>query len=217
MRRRELIALISIAVLHGASRPLSSQVSRKARIGYLTGAVRAPQGGSLTGSLEILKEGLHQLGWREGETFEVEARFADGDFLIIPRLAGELVALRPDVIVATGASEAKALQGATQEVPIVFLQVPDPLSVGLWICSQPLMAHRLLFRGGDDRLASEADKNGASPPGAPLISFSQALTDLWPDQGNQHDADAVDEDGERQTDLEEIGEAVFTWPVDHQA
>jgi putative tryptophan/tyrosine transport system substrate-binding protein len=74
---------------------------------------------------------LQQLGWREGETFVVDARFANGDFSIIPRLAVELVAQRPDVVVATGSSEAKALQIATQDIPIVSLQVAEPLSLGL--------------------------------------------------------------------------------------
>jgi putative ABC transport system substrate-binding protein len=111
--------------------PLGAQGKRKVRIGYLTGAISTPEGRSLTGSLEILKEGLHQLGWREGETFDVDARFGKGDFSIIPRLAEELVAQRPDVIVATGSSETKALQAATRDIPIVFLQIPDPISLGV--------------------------------------------------------------------------------------
>jgi len=49
------------------------------------------------------KEGLHQLGWREGETFDLDAQFAGDDFSIIPRLAAELVARPPDVIVGQGA------------------------------------------------------------------------------------------------------------------
>jgi ABC-type uncharacterized transport system substrate-binding protein len=67
------------------------------------------------------EDGLVEMvvGWREGETFDVEARFANGDFLIIPRLAAELVAQQPDVIVATGSSEAKAFQAATRDIPIV--------------------------------------------------------------------------------------------------
>src|SRR5690242_21088909 len=48
---------------------------------------------------------------------------------ILPRLAGELVTLRPAVIVATGAQETKSLQAATRDIPIVFLQVGDPLSL----------------------------------------------------------------------------------------
>lgn len=62
----------------------------------------------------------------------MDARFANGDFSNIPRLAVELVALRPDVIVATGSSETKALQAATRDIPIVFLQiVADPVALGV--------------------------------------------------------------------------------------
>jgi len=131
MNRREVIALLAILILPMAARPLSAQTQRMARIGYLTGGVPTPDGGSLTGSLAILKEGLHQLGWREGATFDVDARFAGGDFSTISRLAVELVARRLDVIVATGSTETKALQVATKEIPIVFLQVHDPLSLGI--------------------------------------------------------------------------------------
>jgi putative ABC transport system substrate-binding protein len=132
MRRREFIVLFGVALLQATAGTLGAQTHRKARIGYLTGGAATPEGGSLTGSLEILKEGLQQLGWREGDTFDVDARFASGDFSNIPRLAAELVALRPDVIVATGSSETKAFQAATRDIPIVFLQiVADPISLGL--------------------------------------------------------------------------------------
>src|SRR5215471_13800709 len=129
MTRRGFIALFSIAVLCAAIVPISAQAPRQARIGYLNGAVRTSEGGSP--SLEALKEGLHQLGWREDHTFNVEPRFANGDSLNIARLASELVTLRPDLIVATGSSETKALQAATRDIPIVFLQIVDPLSLGV--------------------------------------------------------------------------------------
>ena len=63
---------------------------------------------------------LHALGWREGENLHVEWRFANGDPASLPRLAAELVALRPDVLVAGGTIETKALQAATSDIPIVF-------------------------------------------------------------------------------------------------
>lgn len=131
MNRRQIIVLLAAAFFHARSAPLDAQGQRKVRVGYLTGAISTPEGRSLTGSLETLKEGLHQLGWRENETFNVDVQFGNGDFSIIPRLAEELVARRPDVIVATGSSETKALQAATRDIPIVFLQIPDPLSLGV--------------------------------------------------------------------------------------
>ena len=102
MRRRDFMALVGVAVFQVASSQLGAQGRRRVHVGYLNGATPTAEGGSHSGSLETLKEGLHQLGWREGETFDVEARFANGDSSRIPRLAAELVARRPDVIVATG-------------------------------------------------------------------------------------------------------------------
>src|SRR5262245_54623979 len=131
MKRRDILALVGVAIFQGASAQLGAQGLRRVRLGYLNGAIATPEGGSLSGSLEILKEVLNQHGWREGETIEVEARFANGDASLIPRLAAELVAQRPHVIVATGSSETKALQAATGNIPIVFLQIPDPLSLGV--------------------------------------------------------------------------------------
>jgi len=131
MNRREIIVLLGVMAFQVPSPPLSAQSLRKARIGFLTGGVSTAEGGSLTGALETLKEGLHQLGWREGDTFNLEARFGNGDFSFIPHLAAELVARQPDVIVATGSSETKALQAATGNIPIVFLQIADPLSLGV--------------------------------------------------------------------------------------
>ena len=113
MKRRDFMALVGVSVFQGALPQLGAQGRRRVHVGYLNGATPTPEGGSHTGSLETLKEGLHQLGWRERETFDMEARFANGDSSLIPRLAAELVARRPDVIVAAGSPETKALHGAT--------------------------------------------------------------------------------------------------------
>jgi putative tryptophan/tyrosine transport system substrate-binding protein len=82
--------------------------------------------------VEILKDALQSLGWRIGETLDLEERHASGDTASLPRLAAELVAKRPEVIGATGGTEAKALQDATRDIPIVFMQVAtDPVAAGL--------------------------------------------------------------------------------------
>lgn len=82
-------------------------------------------------SMDVLVASLRELGWRVNETIDIDERWADGDFSSLARLANELIQLRPDVIATTGASEAKALQAATREIPIVFRQVADPISAGL--------------------------------------------------------------------------------------
>jgi putative ABC transport system substrate-binding protein len=79
-------------------------------------------------TLDILKTSLRDLGWHANETIDVDERWADGVASRLAPLASELVRLRPDVIACSGTSEAKALQSATGEIPIVFLQVADPVS-----------------------------------------------------------------------------------------
>ena len=73
MKRRDFMALIGVAVIQGASPRLGAQDRRRVHVGYLNGATPTAEGESHSGSLEILKEGLHQLGWRERETFDMEA------------------------------------------------------------------------------------------------------------------------------------------------
>jgi putative ABC transport system substrate-binding protein len=96
-------------------------------LGYLSGG--SPEASEY--SLDILTASLHELGWRAGETLDIDVRFAHGDSSRFPELAKGLVALRPDVIAATGASETKALQRATQDIPVVFMQVADPIAAGV--------------------------------------------------------------------------------------
>jgi putative ABC transport system substrate-binding protein len=97
-------------------------------MGWLSGG---PTGGE-GNPFDVLNAALAELGWRQGETLELDERQAFGDASILPRLAAELVSLRPAVIGATGGTEAKALQETTSNIPIVFMQVAvDPVAAGL--------------------------------------------------------------------------------------
>jgi putative ABC transport system substrate-binding protein len=78
-----------------------------------------------------LSADLNALGWREGENLQIAVRSCNGDFASLPRLAAELVALRPDVLIAVGSTEAKALQAATSDIPIFFQASSDPIGYGL--------------------------------------------------------------------------------------
>jgi putative ABC transport system substrate-binding protein len=70
---------------------------------------------------------LQQLGWIDGRNLQIEYRWETGD---IRKAAMELVALSPDVILASTTPALAALQPATRTVPIVFAQVADPVSAG---------------------------------------------------------------------------------------
>ena len=73
---------------------------------------------------------LQRLGWTEGRNVQMDVRWAGGDAREIRRHAGELVALAPDVIVATGNAGMVPLLQATRIIPIVFNNVADPIGAG---------------------------------------------------------------------------------------
>src|SRR5262245_55132570 len=76
------------------------------------------------------REGLRQLGWTEGRNIRIDVRWAAGGAERIRRYAAELVALAPDVILAATSPSVAALQQTTHTLPIVFVQVADPVGAG---------------------------------------------------------------------------------------
>jgi putative tryptophan/tyrosine transport system substrate-binding protein len=126
MQRRQFIALLGGA----ATWPLTAraqQPERMRRIGALM------SGGSETdqqASLAVFKEILHQLGWIDGRNVRVEVRWAGADPAKARKDAEELVALQTDVILVTGVLALQTLLQATRSVPIVFVQVVDPVGGG---------------------------------------------------------------------------------------
>jgi putative ABC transport system substrate-binding protein len=74
---------------------------------------------------------LNALGWREGDNLLIESRWGYGDPAKLPTLAAELVALRPDLLVAGGTIETKAIQAATSDIPIVWGSSTDPVGSGI--------------------------------------------------------------------------------------
>ena len=75
-------------------------------------------------------DGLRQLGLTEGRNLQIDTRWPVGD-AARGRSAEELVALAPDVIVASGSAAVVALQRITRDLPIVFANVIDPVGAGL--------------------------------------------------------------------------------------
>ena len=75
--------------------------------------------------------GLQERGWTLGSNLQIEYRWGAGDGNLYRKYAAELVALAPDVILAVGGTTVGALQQATRTVPIVFVEVTDPVNRGL--------------------------------------------------------------------------------------
>jgi putative ABC transport system substrate-binding protein len=121
-RREILTGAVSLAITGWASAE-----QRPQRLAYLTGsspAATAPYQRALFGALA-------EIGYREGYNLVVERRFAEGRFDRLSALAAELVALKPDVLFATGSQATLAASKATTTVPIVFVAVSDPVGMGI--------------------------------------------------------------------------------------
>jgi ABC-type uncharacterized transport system substrate-binding protein len=124
MKRREFIALIGGA----ATMPLIAQAQqseRTRRIGVLMPFPKDNSEGQAR--IAAFLQELQKLGWIDGRNLQIEYRWETGD---IRRAAMELVALSPDVILASTTPALAALQPATRTVPIVFAQVADAVSAG---------------------------------------------------------------------------------------
>ena len=80
--------------------------------------------------LTAFVQGLQQLGWTDSRNVRIDVRWAAGDPDRFRRYAAELVGLAPDVILAAAVSSMMPLQQATRSVPLVFVQVTDPVGAG---------------------------------------------------------------------------------------
>jgi putative ABC transport system substrate-binding protein len=122
-----LAGIASTAVLAGVSRPLSAQERAKIpRVGYLS-----PESSTAHEMADLFREGLKQLGYVEGQTIQIEYRWAAGQFERLPALATELVDLKVDLIVAAVTQASLAAKAATRTIPIVIAGVGDPVRSGL--------------------------------------------------------------------------------------
>jgi putative ABC transport system substrate-binding protein len=74
---------------------------------------------------------LQQLGWSDGRNVRIDTRWGANDIDLDRKYAAELVALAPDVILASSTPSVTALQHVTRTLPIVFVQVSDPVGAGV--------------------------------------------------------------------------------------
>ena len=126
--RRELLAALGGATAAWPLAARAQQRERMRRIGVLLSLAESdPEGkAQLAGFMERLAE----LGWIDGRNLQAEVRWGRGDVDRIRSFAKELVALRPDVIVAHGTPVTAALHQETRTIPIVFVTVSDPVGDG---------------------------------------------------------------------------------------
>jgi putative tryptophan/tyrosine transport system substrate-binding protein len=125
MRRREFITLLGGAAVAWPLAARAQQGKRMPRIGALMPWTASdPQ---VQARYAAFLQGLQQLGWTVGQNVQIDSRWSAGT----RKYAAELVALAPNVIFAAGSSTVGSLRSATRTVPIVFVQVPDPVGAGV--------------------------------------------------------------------------------------
>jgi putative ABC transport system substrate-binding protein len=128
LKRREFISLLGGAVATWPIAASAQQGERMRRIGVLSGVVEIDRDGQAR--TEAFLQTLQQLGWTDGRNVRIDVRWTGGEADDTRKYAKELVALAPDVILATGGSVVAQLLQVTRTVPIVFAQVTDPVGAG---------------------------------------------------------------------------------------
>jgi putative ABC transport system substrate-binding protein len=123
MRRREFMTFLGGAAVVWPLAARAQPTDRVRRIGVLLGG--------FTGQANIaaFQQGLEQLGWTDGRNVRIEYRSGSGNLDNVRQYAAELVAFAPDVIVAGGSVTMVPLQ-AIRTVPIVFVNIADPVGAG---------------------------------------------------------------------------------------
>ena len=127
MRRREFITLVGGAVAW----PLSTraqQNERVRRIGVLMGTTAEDPEGQARYAAFL--QGLQEFGWAVGRNVRIDTRWAAGDPTLYRKFVPELIALAPDIILASGTSSMAPLHQATSTTPIVFVGIVDPIGGG---------------------------------------------------------------------------------------
>ena len=123
--RREFITLLGGVA---AAWPLAVHADLKIpRVGFMGNSAAALE----ANLVDAFREGLRELGYKEGRNIVIEYRWADGKYERFPALIAELIAAKVDVIVTAGTPAALAVKKATTTVPLVMVAVGDPVGTGL--------------------------------------------------------------------------------------
>jgi ABC-type uncharacterized transport system substrate-binding protein len=128
MRRRQFITLLGGAAAWPLAAGAQQGARMRRRIGVLhTPAANDPDGQARNAAFLL---GLQQFGWTDGRNVRIDTRWSAGDADRIRSYVAEFVALVPDVILASGSATVGPLLQATRAMPIVLVNVPDPVGAG---------------------------------------------------------------------------------------
>jgi ABC-type uncharacterized transport system substrate-binding protein len=126
VKRRDFITLLGGA----AAWPVATYAQQQP-VRPLIGILSPLSAASAARNIAAFRSGLRDLGYLEGRNATLEIRYGDGAPERMAPLAQELVALKPDVLVAGGKPSFLAAQTATRTIPIVIITVDDPVALGL--------------------------------------------------------------------------------------
>ena len=129
MRRRDFIKAIVGSSVAWPLTARAQQDQRVRRIGVLMGDFpeNAPEGRTVAATF---REELQKLGWTEGRNIRIDSRWAAADVEAMQRFAKELVGSQPELIFSTNTPATATLLQQTRTIPIVFVQVTDPVGSG---------------------------------------------------------------------------------------
>jgi len=129
VKRREFIALLGGAAMAWPLAAGAQQSERIRHIGVLMNT--AAESAEGRAGVAAFQQVMQQLGWTQGRNVQIETRWGANDVDLDSRYAAELLALAPDVVLASGTLSVTAFQRSTRTVPVVFVQVSDPVGAGL--------------------------------------------------------------------------------------
>ena len=124
--RREFITLLG----GGAAWPLAARAQQGERVRPI-GVLMNVAATDREGQAQVAAQALQQLGWTEGRNVRIDTRWGESDVELDRTYARELLALGPDIILASGTLAVLALRRLTRTSPIVFAGVSDPVGAGL--------------------------------------------------------------------------------------
>jgi len=107
--------------------PLLAQAPKSVRVGCLWAANES----AVKSVREAFLAGMRELGYVVGRGLLFDERYAEGDYIRLPALADELIALKPDVLIAGAQGPAVVMKAKTATIPIVMLVSFDPVGAGL--------------------------------------------------------------------------------------
>jgi ABC-type uncharacterized transport system substrate-binding protein len=125
MRRRDLVVGVAAAASASPVALSAQDTNRIRRVGVLT--TLAESDPESQARMAALKKRLAELGWVEGRNLQIDHRWGSADLAKTSQHAADLVEAKADVVITNGLEPTRAMMRATNSIPIVFVQVPDPV------------------------------------------------------------------------------------------